>query len=41
MRKRLKSTIVEKAIESIPGFNAVYLKLQATGYPSETEQQYP
>jgi len=28
MRKRLEPTIIEKAIESISGFNAVYLKLQ-------------
>jgi integrase/recombinase XerD len=28
MRKRLEPTVVEKAIEAIPGFNAVFLKLQ-------------
>ena len=28
MRKRLEPTIVEKAIDSIPGFNAVFQKLQ-------------
>jgi len=40
MKKHLEPTILEKAVESIPGFNAVYLKLQATGYSPLTEQQY-
>jgi hypothetical protein len=39
MRKGLEPTIVEKAVESIPGFNTLYLKLQVKGYPPTTEQQ--